>query len=50
MPPTQCSLFEHVREMTAMDEPTLTVEYLKGSNALLAKACGFADAAQLACT
>ena len=45
-----CSLFEQVRQETAVEEPMLSVEYLKGSNALLAKACGFTDAAQLACT
>lgn len=45
-----CSLFQHVRNETALEEPTLAVEYLRGSNFLLALACGFNDTAQLACT
>lgn len=44
------SLFQHVRNETAIDEPILSVEYLKGSNCILALACGFTDTEQLACT
>ncbi|KAL4444297.1 hypothetical protein ABPG75_012034 [Micractinium tetrahymenae] len=35
--------FARVREETALEEPTLTVPYLQGSNQLIAKACGIAD-------
>lgn len=48
--PSARSLFRRVREETALESPTLTVEYLQGSNALLAAACGRTDTAELACT
>lgn len=41
--PPACSLFQYVREMQQLAEPTLTVAYLQGSNRLLAAACGLAD-------
>lgn len=45
-----CSLFQYVREVTALEEPTLSVSYLRGSNKLLAEACGHTDPALLECT